>query len=118
MCFEVRDELNQLAELLRRERDCACQLRMNELRRLAQEKTSLLMRLNLFPLVAPAAAERQLLRRLARENRRNGRLFAWAGQQAATCLTHYFQLPAGRCYGPGGRMAPQSWVQCLLQGRI
>ncbi len=114
----LHKKLNQLKELLVRERDCAVGLDMQGLEKVLQDKMALLKKLPSSPMAADDEAARSLLAQLREEVRRHASLYRSARQTILGIRTIQQRCAAEQQgYGPsGGKVAITAGP--LLSGKV
>ncbi|MCF6289674.1 MAG: flagellar protein FlgN [Desulfobacterales bacterium] len=113
----LAEQLQQLHDLILRERECAKALDLDGLRAVTREKEELVRRLE--PAVDRGPELRALAEKIKLENRRNAYLF-WSSLKFVRDSMSFFtrQVSPPAAYGAGGRMIESSGSGLVLAGRV
>jgi len=112
----LQAQLENLYDLILRERECAKAVDIDALQAVSLEKAELLKKLELTEEVVPAF--RTLVEKIKQENRRNAYLF-WSTLKYIRESMGFFNSKIGQpSYGAAGQMTQNSNSGLVIKGRV
>jgi flagellar biosynthesis/type III secretory pathway chaperone len=114
----LSEQLNQLYDLVIRERECARDLRLDELQDVVSAKEALMQELQFTEDISVTEADKELADKLRFENRRNAYLLWSALNWIRESMTFFGRKSAPDAYNTSGTVVSGATGGRLLSGRI
>ncbi|MCA1796619.1 MAG: hypothetical protein LC645_03585 [Geobacteraceae bacterium] len=118
MNANLSEQLNQLYELVIRERECARDLRLDELQDVVSAKEALMQELQFTEEIPVTEADRELADKIRFENRRNAYLLWSALNWIRESMSFFGRKSAPDAYNTSGSVVSSTAGGRLLSGRI
>ncbi len=118
MNTNLSEQLKQLYALVIRERECARDLRIDELQEIVSAKEALMQELQLTEEIALTEADKELADKIRFENRRNAYLLWSALNWIRESMAFFGRKSAPNAYNPSGTEVSSAAGGRLLSGRI
>lgn len=118
MNTNLSEQLNQLYDLVIRERECARDLRLDELQDVVSDKEALMQELQFTEEVSVTEADKELADKIRFENRRNAYLLWSALNWIRESMSFFGRKSAPDAYNTSGTVVNGTTGGRLLSGRI
>ena len=118
MNANLSEQLNQLYDLVIRERECARDLRLEELQDVVSAKETLMQELQFTEEIPVTEADKELADKIRFENRRNAYLLWSALNWIRESMSFFGRKSAPDAYNTSGSVVSSTTGGRLLSGRI